>query len=78
MISTLKTKLTAAIMVPVAYFQLRAVEINLEGMLKAREQVDPFTRIQMAQAIYAARAEALRLQDRYIALRRASQNWRAA
>ena len=68
-----------AIQRAVVYFQMRAVEINLEGMIEAREKVaDPFTRVDMAPAIANARAEALRLREKYLALRRPAQSWRAA
>lgn len=79
MISTLKTRLTAAVIRAVVYFQMRSVEINLDGMLKAREQVsDPFTRCEMAQAINVARQEALRLREKYLSLRRPASSWRVA
>ena len=76
--TSLKTALTAAVIRAVVYFQMRSVEINLDGMIKARDCVsDPFTRVRMASAIAAARAEALALREKYIALR-PRQSWRLA
>lgn len=74
----LKTEFTAAVIRAVVWFQMRSVEITLDGMLKSREAVsDPFTRVRMASSIAVARSEALALREKYIALR-PRQSWRIA
>lgn len=68
--------LTAAVIRAVVCFQMRTLEINLDGMLKAREQVsDPFTRAEMAGAIAHIRGELLTVREKYLSLRRAG-GWR--
>jgi len=76
--TSLKTEFTAAVIRAVVWFEMRSVEITLDGMLKSREAVsDPFTRARMAPAIANARREALDLREKYIALR-PRQSWRMA
>ena len=76
--NTLFSALTAAVVRSVVYFQMRSLEITLDGKLKSRDQVtDPFTRREMAVAIANLRTELLIVREKYLSLRPA-RSWRVA